>query len=104
MIKMKKVHLQIEKIVYRKFNCEDCGKAFENLEIEEKRFIEEYDTENIETYLRRSKLRRLTKVKDEKTETENNCEKETVKEKDYDEELLPKFLGKRFEIIQRFQS
>ena len=24
---------QIEKSVYRKINCEDCGKAFENLEI-----------------------------------------------------------------------
>ena len=35
MIKMKKV--------YRKINCEDCGKAFENLDIQEKRIIEEYE-------------------------------------------------------------
>ena len=30
--------------VYRKINCEDCGKAFENLDMQEKRIIEEYDT------------------------------------------------------------
>ena len=67
---------QIKKSIYRNINCEDCGKAFENLDIQEKRIIEEYDTENIKTYLRRSKLRRLTKIKDEKTEIENNHEKE----------------------------
>ena len=51
---------QIKKIVYWKINCEDCGKAFENLEIQEKHIKEEYDINSIETYLRRSKLRRLT--------------------------------------------
>ena len=61
MIKIKKVHLKLRKVsVNRKINCEDCGKAFENLEIQEKHIIEEYDTKSIETYLRRSKLRRLT--------------------------------------------
>ena len=39
---------------------QDSGKAFENLEFQVKHIIEEYDTESIETYLRRLKLRRST--------------------------------------------
>ena len=31
---------QIEKSVYRKINCEYCGNAFANIEIQEKRIIE----------------------------------------------------------------
>ena len=34
---------EIEKSVYRKINCEYCGNAFENLEIQEKCIIEEYE-------------------------------------------------------------
>ena len=33
----------IEKSVYRKIKCEDCGNACENLEIQEKHIIEEYE-------------------------------------------------------------
>ena len=32
--------------VYWKINCENCGKAFENLDMQEKLIIEEYDTES----------------------------------------------------------
>ena len=39
--------------VYWKINCEDCGKTFKNLEIQEKHIKEEYDINSIETYLRR---------------------------------------------------
>ena len=44
---LKEKNVRMEKTsfsVYRKINCEDCGKAFENLDMQEKRIIEEYDT------------------------------------------------------------
>ena len=31
----------IKRIPYRKINCEDCGKAFDNFEIEKKYIVEE---------------------------------------------------------------
>ena len=48
-----KLSVLIERIVYRMISCEDCGKVFNNLEIRDKYIVEEYVTENIETYLRR---------------------------------------------------
>ena len=54
---------QIEKICYGKIECEDCDEAFKNLDIWNKNIEEEYKIESviliIETYLRRSKLRRI---------------------------------------------
>ena len=39
---------QIKKIVYQKINCEDYGKTFKNLDIQEKHIKEEYDTKSIQ--------------------------------------------------------
>ena len=61
-----KLSVLIERIVYRMISCEDCGKVFNNLEIRDKYIVEEYVTENIKTYLRRSKLKRLLRKNDVK--------------------------------------
>ena len=37
-----KIFLKLKIIVYKKIDCENCGKALENLKIHEKHIVEEY--------------------------------------------------------------
>ena len=40
--KFGKIFIKFKIIVYKKIDCENCGKALENLKIQEKHIVEEY--------------------------------------------------------------